>query len=65
MQYLWTGEIVADTDGPRVLAVGSYGTFEFPLDLIQREPAVLSLHLIALNANGKAYMLDKVVRLTK
>jgi hypothetical protein len=65
MQYMWTGEIVAGAEGPRVLAVGSYGTFEFPLDLIQKEPAVLSLHLIALNANGKAYMLDKVVRLTK
>lgn len=65
MQYMWTGEIVAGVEGQRVLAVGSYGTFEFPLDLIQKEPAVLSLHLIGLNANGKAYMLDKVVRLTK
>ncbi len=65
MQYMWTGEIVAGTEGARVLGVGAYGTFEYPLELIQREPAVLSLHLIALNANGKAYMLDKVVRLTK
>ena len=28
-------------------------------------PAVLSIHLTALNANGKAYAADKVYQLTK
>ena len=49
----------------RILAAGSYGTFPFPLELIRKEPAVLRINLIGLNANGKAYSLDKVVRLTK
>ena len=65
MQYMWTGEIVAGGEGPRILAVGANGTFLFPVELITKEQPVLSMHLIGLNANGKAYMLDKIVRLTK
>jgi hypothetical protein len=65
MQYVWTGEIVADDEGVRVLATGAWGTFNFPVELIRKEPAILRLNLIGLNANGKAYSLDKVVRLAK
>ncbi len=29
MQYVWSGEVVADGQGPRVLAIGDDGTFRF------------------------------------
>ncbi|HEX4227685.1 MAG TPA: DUF5060 domain-containing protein [Bryobacteraceae bacterium] len=65
MQYVWSGEVVADGQGPRVLAVGANGTFQFPANLIQHFPANLTLRLMAINANGKAYEIDKVYQLTQ
>jgi hypothetical protein len=64
MQYVWSGEVVADGQGPRVLAIGADGTFQFPKNLIQNFPANLTLRLMAINANGKAYEIDKVYQLT-
>jgi hypothetical protein len=65
MQYLWTGEVVADGHGFRVLGTGSPGTFVVPPSLAETFPAVLSVHLTALNANGKAYQTDRVYQLNK
>jgi hypothetical protein len=65
MQYMWIGEVVADGEGPRVLALGSSGTFEIPSDLIKKRPAILNLRLDAINANGKAYSLEKVYPISK
>jgi hypothetical protein len=64
MQYVWSGEVVANGQGARVLAIGADGTFQFPMNLIQHFPADLTLRLMAINANGKAYEIDKVYQLT-
>ena len=65
MMFLWTGEVVADGRGFRVLGTGSPGTFVVPASMAANFPAVLSIHLTALNANGKAYAADRVYQLTK
>jgi hypothetical protein len=63
MMYLWTGEVVADGQGFRVLGTGKDGTLKIPKGLAKNFPAVLNLHVAALNANGKAYAIDKVYTL--
>jgi len=63
MMFFWTGEVVSDGRGFRVLGTGSPGTFVVPASLAANFPAVLSVHLTALNANGKAYTLDRVYQL--
>ena len=63
MMYLWTGEVVADGRGFRVLGTGKDGTLKIPKGLAKNFPAVLNLHVAALNANGKAYAIDKVYTL--
>ncbi len=63
MQFVWWGEAVPGSEGTRVLGVGSFGNFTIPPDLIQPGVETLSLRLLAINANGKAYELDKVYRL--
>jgi len=65
MMYLWTAEVSVDGRGIRVLGTGSTGTFAVPASVAQNFPAVLSIHLTALNANGKAYALDRVYELNK
>lgn len=65
MMYLWTGEVVADGRGFRVLGTGSPGTFVVPTSIAENYPAVLSVHLMALNAFGKAYATDRVYQLNK
>ena len=65
MMYLWTGEVAADGRGFRVLGTGAPGTFVIPPTIATNFPAVLSIHLTALNANGKAYAADQVYQLTK
>jgi Domain of unknown function (DUF5060)/Protein of unknown function (DUF4038) len=65
MLYLWTGEVVADGHGFRVLGTGSPGTFVVPASIAESFPAVLSVHVTALNANGKAYQMDRVYELNK
>jgi hypothetical protein len=63
MMFLWTGEVAADGQGLRVLGTGSPGSFVIPAGIALNFPAVLSIHLTALNANGKAYSADRVVQL--
>jgi len=65
MLFLWTAEVVADGRGFRELGTGSPGTFVVPASVAANFPAVLSIHLTALNANGKAYTLDRVYQLDK
>ena len=65
MMFLWTGEVAADGRGFRVFGTGSPGTFAVPPSIAANFPAVLSIHLTALNANGKAYAADRVYQLTK
>jgi hypothetical protein len=62
MMYLWTGEVPAEGRGFRVIGTGKEGT----LDLRRLKgnlPAVLNVRVAALNANGKAYALDRVYKL--
>lgn len=65
MLILWTGEVVADGRGFRVLGTGSSGTFVVPASIAANFPAVLNVHLLALNALGKAYEVDRVYQLEK
>ncbi len=64
MQYIWWGEVVANGAGARLLGVGPNGTFAIPGDLIKEPGQTLSLRVQAINANGKAYEIDKVYQLT-
>lgn len=65
MMWLWTGEVSADGQGYRVLGAGQEGETRIPAGIAMRYPAVLSLRLAGMNANGKVYFLDKVYRLTQ
>jgi hypothetical protein len=65
MQYMWIGEVVADGEGPRVLAVGASGSFSFSKNLIKTRPALLNLRVNAINANGKAYSSEKAYQISK
>jgi len=65
MMFLWVGEVSADGQGFRVLGTGSPGTFTIPPSVALNFPAVLSIHSMALNANGKAYLADRVFQLNK
>ena len=46
------------------MGAGREGTLAIPRSLANRYPAVMSLHLMLLNANGKAYALDRVYKLS-
>jgi hypothetical protein len=65
MQYVWWGEVVANGAGTRLLGVGSNGNFTIPNELIKDSGQTLSLRVQAINANGKAYELDKVYQLSQ
>ena len=59
----WTGEVTADGEGYRVVGVGREGTLKFAATIAHSLPASVILHVSILNANGKAYTIDKVYRL--
>jgi hypothetical protein len=63
MMYLWTVEVVAEGQGFRVVATGASGTFRIPKEIVRNFPGVMSLRVSALNANGKAYSIDKIHKL--
>jgi len=66
MMYYWTGEIAGGPEGFRVLGTGPKGTFQVPQVLVQGDTTgVLTVRVTALNANGKAYLLDKVFQLPR
>ncbi|HLH41672.1 MAG TPA: DUF5060 domain-containing protein [Bryobacteraceae bacterium] len=60
----WTGEVTAEGEGFRVIGAGRQGTFQIPRPIARNLPAALRVRITVLNANGKAYELDKVYRLT-
>lgn len=65
MMYLWTGEVATEGQGFRVLGTGRDGTLAIPKGYVKRFPAVLNLRVTALNANGKAYVVDRVYTVTE
>jgi Domain of unknown function (DUF5060) len=60
----WTAEVPVEGEGYRVVGTGKDGTLTLPRSLANQYPAVVSLRVMLLNANGKAYTLDKVYKLT-
>ncbi|MBV8071724.1 MAG: DUF5060 domain-containing protein [Acidobacteriaceae bacterium] len=64
MNYVWWGEVVASGQGARLLGVGPSGNVTVPKELVEAG-ADLNVRLLAINANGKAYELDRVYRLAK
>jgi hypothetical protein len=63
MMYLWTGDVVAAGHGYRVIGSGREGKLRIPKSMFNDLPAVINVRVSALNANGKAYSLDKIYRL--
>jgi hypothetical protein len=63
MMYLWTGDVVEDGQGFRVLGTGREGVFRLTPDLTTKYPANLNVRLVGMNANGKVYMTDKIYTL--
>jgi hypothetical protein len=63
MSYLLTGEVTTNGQGYRVLATGAKGELRIPPELAKSGGGVLVLRVTGLNANGKAYALDRVFRL--
>jgi hypothetical protein len=59
----WTGEVVLDGEGFRVVGTGREGTLHIPASIVHKLPGTLSLRVSILNANGKANAVDKVYRL--
>lgn len=59
----WTAEVGADGEGYRVIGTGKEGTLKVPASIVKNMPAVLSLHANIVNANGKAYLVDRIFRL--
>ncbi|MBM3764426.1 MAG: DUF4038 domain-containing protein [Acidobacteria bacterium] len=63
MQFLITGEVTSNGQGYRVMGTGASGTLKIPPGLQKQLPGVLLLRVSALNANGKAYAIDRVFKL--
>ena len=64
MEYVWWGEVVAGSEGARVLAIGPSGTLTIPKSMLNQSSSTLNIRLLAINANGKAYEVDRVFQLT-
>lgn len=65
MQYVWTAEVSTGTQGTRIIGIGSEGTLRLTKELTSSFPAVLSVRVLGMNANGKVYSIDKVFQLTE
>ncbi len=63
MLYLWTAEVVSGGEGLRVIGTGAEGQISLTEDIARKFPATANIRLSAINANGKAYALDRVVQL--
>lgn len=59
----WTGEVATDDQGYRVVGRGREGTMDIPKSVTNHLPAVVAVRASVVNANGKAYFVDKVYRL--
>jgi hypothetical protein len=62
MLFLWTAEATADNQGYRVIGTGQSGAFTIPKFIAKNYPAVVNLRLYGMNANGKVYAIDRVIR---
>lgn len=60
---VWTAEMTTGADGGRVVGVGKDGTLRLPPSFAEKLPAVMSLRVSLINANGKAYVIDRAIRL--
>ncbi len=60
---VWTAELTTGADGGRVVGIGKEGTLRLPASFAERLPAVMSLRVSLLNANGKAYVIDRAFKL--
>lgn len=64
VSYLITGEVTTNGQGYRVLGTGSKGQLEIPPALAKAAGSgVMVVRVTGLNANGKAYAVDRVFRL--
>jgi uncharacterized protein involved in tolerance to divalent cations len=67
MFYLWTGEVVANGQGARVMATGASGSAPIAAEIAQgiakQFPAVFAVRVTGMNANGKVYITDRVYEL--
>jgi hypothetical protein len=63
MQYLITAEVSTNGQSFRVVGTGAQGELKMPAWLQKQVPGVLVLHISAINANGKAYAMDRVFNL--
>jgi len=65
MYWLWMAEVSTDAQGYRVLATEAEAEAEIPIGIARRYPAILSLRLAGMNANGKVYFVDRVYTLNR
>jgi hypothetical protein len=65
MEYVISGDVPTELQGMRVITTAAKGTMILPASLATKFPAVLNLRFTALNANGKMYQIDRIVRLNK
>lgn len=63
MMLVWTAEVVSSGEGARVIGLGPSGSVNVPKDIARNFPATANVRVAALNANGKAYALDRVYRI--
>ncbi len=59
----WTGEVISDGEGFRVIGTGREGTFQIPRSIAHKLPATLTVRISILNANGKLYSIDRAYKL--
>jgi hypothetical protein len=64
MTYLVTAEVTTNGQGFRVLGTGANGQFQIP-PALAKGGGVMVLRVTGLNANGKAYAVDRVFRLVQ
>jgi hypothetical protein len=65
MQYLITADVPTEPQGMRVIATAPNGSLVIPPSIATKFPAVLNIRVAGMNANGKVYFIDRVVRLLK
>jgi hypothetical protein len=63
MFWVWSADVVAEGLGYRVFGLDRSGEVKLPPDLAVKFPGVVNVRLAAVNANGKAYALDRVYQL--
>ncbi len=61
----WTVELASGRGGFRVVGTGQSGQLRLPKILTEQGPGVLSLRVQLLNKFGKAYSVDRAIRLTE